>query len=811
MSLEVGQILGGKYFIERVIGRGSIGLVYEGRDTSSSQRVAIRLIMPEFDNEQVPAFVENDATVVGQLGDEHIARLFNMGFLPSGERCIVSEYVEGEILQRRMKRLGSMSELNVAQLLIQLLESLSAAHEVGIVHRDLTPLSIIMVPRSSGGGEAVKLIDFGISRLQLLTANPNAPPSSIVAETESFQYLSPEQLNGLRELDPRSNIYTLGVIAYEAITGKLPFEGKDFGDLTFNILREDPVPVEDLAPKSSSPFVQLITRAMARSPNARFQYAEEMYAAISNWANRAGFARSVLESGVTGWRNHDLEEVTSSERASTAELRPPDDDEITKEPDLASPDAMPANSLVSASVPQEPVFERTDPGMAPVVETETLPFPATAVLIGTGDPFTQQTPVGLAEEDALFALPPTAPRDELPFVALEVLASSPVAAPPVERAPEQQTFEPPPAVAPASASAVPDSSPPKTAIAEREPTPLPLQAAAAPAQDPPEPTPSQTPSQLTNPMVSAAAAPTVEEGQFRQSRTILGIGGIAVRAPQSAEPSVGVVVRAPQSAESGINSNQASQEPVLAPFRPRLATEPGIAAPTNAAAVVASATQPTAVRQAQISGPVPAAAPAPLVQAATVQPAVAKATPAPTLKAEPPPPQPIAAPASDAEDMGPYGVTPTRSRKRLVVAVVLLGLAAAGVALILLQHKPEAKKSVASEPTHSAMQLTPSVAEPVAAPSSLPEPAGTASVAKTIEAAPEPSAKGVAAVSKKSPPSLAQLVASAVPAAHVAPTTQPRPQRPQRPVQSTPPATVSTPTKQGSGKAAAGYDPYKYR
>ena len=180
MSLEVGQILGGKYFIERVIGRGSIGLVYEGSDTSSSQRVAIRLIMPEFDNEQVPAFVENDATVVGQLGDEHIARLFNMGFLPSGERCIVSEYVDGEILQRRMKRLGSMSELTVAQLLIQLLESLSAAHEVGIVHRDLTPLSIIIVPRLSGGGEAVKLIDFGISRLQLLTASPNAAPGPLL-------------------------------------------------------------------------------------------------------------------------------------------------------------------------------------------------------------------------------------------------------------------------------------------------------------------------------------------------------------------------------------------------------------------------------------------------------------------------------------------------------------------------------------------------------------------------------------------------------------------------------------------------------
>ena len=495
--------------------------------------------------------------------------------------------------------------------------------------------------------------------------------------------------------------------------------------------------------------------------------------------------------------------------------------------------------MVSASVPEEPVFDQPYPGMAPVVENETLPFPATAVLIGTGDPFTQQTPVGLAEEDALFAPPPTAPRDELPFVALEALASSPVAAPPVERAPEQQRFQPPPAEAPASAgtgvqsppnalfrppnievapqspsvadlqppSAVPESQSPMTAIAEREPTPLPLQAAAAPTQEPPEPTPSQ----LTNPIVSAAAAPTVAEGQFRQSRTILGIGGMAVRAPQSDEPSVGgVVVRAPQSAEPGINSTQASPEPVSPPFRPRQATEPGIAAPPNTAAVVPSATQPTAAKQVQISKSVQTAAPAPSVQAATVQPAVAKqATPAPAVKAEPPPPQPIAAPASDPEDMGPYGATSKRSRKRLVVAVVLLGLAAVGVALGLLQNKPETNKVIASEPVHSAMHPIPSVAEPVAAVSSLPQSADTASAAKTVEAAPAPSAKEAAAVSKKPAPSLAQSIASAVPAAHAPAATQPKPQRPQRPVQSTPPATVSTPTKQGSGKAA--YDPYKYR
>src|SRR5664280_578819 len=438
VSLEVGQVLGGTYLVERLIGRGSMGLVYEARDTALNRSVAIRLIDPDYDNERVAGFNENDAKIAGQLGNKHVAELINIGFLPSGERCIVTEFVEGEILLRRMKRLGCMSELAVAQLLVQLLEGLAAVHEAGIIHRDLTPRSIFVVPNKSGTGDTLKIIDFGISRLQLLAANPEVSAASISADTESFQCLSPEQLNGLRELDPRSNIYSLGVIAYQAITDRLPFEGKDFAALTFNILQEDPKPVEELVPESSSPFAQLIRKAMAKSPNARFQYAEEMFAAISNWANRAGISQAELEAGITQGQNRAMADPVSSERASVAPESPNDGPAW----DAAIADGH--ESRASAN---------------------------------------ERSKAEAAEEAAMFGAPPVAPKiDELPFIAAEALSAIPPALAPEAYKPPQ-----PAAVAadeaPKAAEPLEDE-PPRPAEVKADEGPV---AAGPPENEPPQP------------------------------------------------------------------------------------------------------------------------------------------------------------------------------------------------------------------------------------------------------------------------------------------------------------------------------------
>ena len=789
MSLEVGQILGGQYLIERVIGRGSMGLVYKGRDTNTGQTVAIRLILPEFDNEKTPAFFESEAKAVGQLNSENIARLYNMGFLPSGEHCLIGEYVEGEPLQRRIRRVGHMSELAVAQLLIQLLECLSAAHEVSVAHRDLTPLSIFVIPQS-GTGDAIKVIDFGISRLQLLTANPESPPAAIVSEIQSFQYLSPEQLNGLREIDPRSNIYTLGVIAYEAITGRLPFEGKDFGDLTFNILQGDPPSVEELAPESSSPFSQLISKAMARSPNARFQYAEEMYAAISNWSIRMGVSKSKLESGITDWRSSEVDVPVSSERPSS----------------VSSPMAAsdPRASRDSSSNGNEP------------------PSPSQAGQLPMRDYFPKQSSLGLAEEDALFAPPPTAPRDEFADVRLDDLsagtgvseaesrvesASAPTALPQVELGPAPSVAWSEPVAEPAAV----DSSPEIPIQTEQIPVEIDL----------------AVPESESQPRANEESAVEAEPNSaLRRASTILGIGGVGVRPAQSPESTTGVVVRAPQSSEGNVQLQSPSSEVVPQSFRPRQATEPGIypipsvpePAPITdsvASTSVAPISQPSGTPpDAQVTAPavVPVVAAAPAVAApsapvappATAPAAVAdgvRASASVAQKVQPlapsaAQPRPIAnaraAAASPIDDDVPFARK--RSRKPIVIAVVLL--AAAGVvAALFVQQGPE-RKAEATAASTAAKERVATV------PSSQEAASPLASVAVTASVEPAASAQA-------KPPSMAAAVASS--SRKAAESTQTKTPKVAHPVQSSQLPGGAVSPKQAPNKGYVAKDPYNYR
>lgn len=294
MHVEVGQVLLRKYLVDRLVGQGATGSVYEARDYAQDRTVAIRLIEIEDAHVRTTVFNENDAKRAGQLGSVHLAELLDIDALTDGTPFVVGEFVRGETLRARMQRLGCTSELGAIQLLVQLLRGLAAAHSAGAVHRDLTPRSVFIASSEDGNGDVIKLIDFGLSRIDLVQANPQAL-GAIPIDIDSFQYLSPEQLSGLRDLDPRSNVYSLGVIAYEAITGRLPFEGNSISALALNILQLDPTPVEMLAPKTSPQLARLIRKAMARTPNARFRTAEEMFAAVTEIAEAAGIVLSALE------------------------------------------------------------------------------------------------------------------------------------------------------------------------------------------------------------------------------------------------------------------------------------------------------------------------------------------------------------------------------------------------------------------------------------------------------------------------------------------------------------------------------------
>lgn len=292
MPLEVGQIVDGKYRVIRVIGEGGMGVVYEGENTRIHRRVAIKVLHPEFmaDAEAVKRF-EREAQAAGHIGNDHILEVLDLGSLPSGESFMVMEYLDGEPLTNRIRQYGRLSARAVCPIAEQVLTGLAAAHQVGIVHRDLKPDNIFILKEKAGRRDFVKIIDFGVSKFA-----PAGAEGLRMTRTGTVMgtpyYMSPEQASGSSAADHRSDVYAVGVILYEAVTGKVPFDADSFNQLMFKIVLSDvPQPLA-AAPDLDPAFASIVSKAMARDPNHRFQSCEEFQHALREW-KRAGSPVSV--------------------------------------------------------------------------------------------------------------------------------------------------------------------------------------------------------------------------------------------------------------------------------------------------------------------------------------------------------------------------------------------------------------------------------------------------------------------------------------------------------------------------------------
>jgi serine/threonine-protein kinase len=308
MSLAPNAIVEGKYRIVQRIGEGGMGEVWLGENVRIGRRVALKLLRPEVAQSSVVLErFEREAQAAARIGSEHIVDVLDMGDLDTGERYIVMEYLDGESLAERMERLGTMPLRPLLAITLQLLEGLAVAHDAGIVHRDLKPENVFLARRTpradrAGGGavwgeavegaappgqaEVVKILDFGISKFG--SAEREAGGSTTTgALMGTPAYMSPEQARGIgRNVDHRSDLFAVGVILYEATTGRLPYVGESINDLLFRIALEDPTPIEQHAPDLDPEFVAIVRRAMAREPDARFASAREMAAAIRAFRTR---------------------------------------------------------------------------------------------------------------------------------------------------------------------------------------------------------------------------------------------------------------------------------------------------------------------------------------------------------------------------------------------------------------------------------------------------------------------------------------------------------------------------------------------
>ncbi len=288
MPLVVGEIIEGKYRIVRPIGEGGMGMVYEGENTRIKRRVAIKVLHASVaEKADVVQRFEREAQAAGRIGSDHIVEVLDLGNLPSGERFMVMEYLDGEDLTRRIKSNGRLTPAQCVPLLDQILEGLGAAHDAGIVHRDLKPDNIYILAKSAGRMDFVKLLDFGVSKFSSLDSEMSMTRTGAVMGTP--YYMAPEQAKG-GKVDQRSDLYSVGVVVYQMASGRVPFTAGSFNELLFKIVLEAPEPLTEVVPGLEPAFAALVAKAMHREPEQRFQSAGEFQAELRAFMAAAGLA-----------------------------------------------------------------------------------------------------------------------------------------------------------------------------------------------------------------------------------------------------------------------------------------------------------------------------------------------------------------------------------------------------------------------------------------------------------------------------------------------------------------------------------------
>jgi serine/threonine protein kinase len=197
VTVDVGQIIEGKYRIVRLIGQGGMGAVYEGVNQLIDRRVAIKVMLPDIGSAAVGRF-EQEARAAGRIGNDHILEILDVGKLPDGAHYMVAEYLDGESLESRLESRGALQPGELAPIALQLLGALAAAHRAGVLHRDLKPDNVFLVREKAGHRDFVKLIDFGISKFAQDSALNLTKTGTMVGTP---YYMSPEQARGKGPVD----------------------------------------------------------------------------------------------------------------------------------------------------------------------------------------------------------------------------------------------------------------------------------------------------------------------------------------------------------------------------------------------------------------------------------------------------------------------------------------------------------------------------------------------------------------------------------------------------------------------------------
>ncbi len=289
VELVPGLVLLDKFRVDRILGAGGMGIVIAATHLHLNERVAMKFLLPEVSSnaEAVERFLREAQSSI-RLKGEHVARVMDVGAMPDGLPYIVMEFLDGFDLGRKLQECGALPIDEAVDYVLPVCEALAEAHAHGIVHRDIKPANIFLARRPDGS-PLVKVLDFGISKSP---APPRDPLTRSFVSMGTPAYMSPEQMRSARDVKPTADIWALGVVLYECLSGRRPFDSESFPALALSIAT-DPTP--RLHAGVPSDLARVIHRCLEKDPRARYASMSDLAAALAPYAGDRRAAETIVE------------------------------------------------------------------------------------------------------------------------------------------------------------------------------------------------------------------------------------------------------------------------------------------------------------------------------------------------------------------------------------------------------------------------------------------------------------------------------------------------------------------------------------
>ncbi|HVW27341.1 MAG TPA: serine/threonine-protein kinase [Polyangiaceae bacterium] len=267
-ALTAGTVLAGKYRIDRVLGEGGMGIVVAATDLALERKVAIKFLLPDFaQHQEASQRFLREARAAVKIQSDHVARVIDVGTLDGGAPYMVMEYLEGRDLSAVIAEHRRLPVEEAVAHVLEACDAIAEAHSVGIVHRDLKPANLFLT-RQPDGSSRVKVLDFGISKAMVADSDHSLTRTSTMMG--SPLYMSPEQMKSAKNVDPRTDVWALGVILYELLTGEPPFNAESIPELSAKVLLEQPASVRAARTDVPPALEAAVLRALEKDPAKRF-------------------------------------------------------------------------------------------------------------------------------------------------------------------------------------------------------------------------------------------------------------------------------------------------------------------------------------------------------------------------------------------------------------------------------------------------------------------------------------------------------------------------------------------------------------